>query len=127
MTANNAARATAPTAWTPPARRHGPEPAPARPAVRDFAERFSAERFHTLSESIDLQDARPEDGTAPAVFAGVCQDLLVPSAQMEKLARRWAGPARLILFDSVFGHDAFLKDDDAIAAVLGDLRGACHD
>ncbi len=94
---------------------------------RDFAERFSAERFHILSESIDLQDARPEDGTVPAVFAGVCQDLLVPSAQMEELARRWAGPARLILFDSVFGHDAFLKADDAIAAVLGDLRGACHE
>ena len=94
---------------------------------RDFAERFSAQRFQTLSESIDLQDARPEEGTVPAVFAGVCQDLLVPPAQMEELARRWAGPARLILFDSVFGHDAFLKADDAIAAVLGDLRGACHD
>lgn len=94
---------------------------------RDFAERFSAERFQTLSESIDLQDARPETGTVPAVFAGVCQDLLVPPAQMEELARRWAGPARLILFDSVFGHDAFLKADVAIAAVLGDLRGACHD
>ena len=91
---------------------------------RDFGERFSAERFRCLSESIDLQDARPEDARVPAVFAGVCQDLLVPSAQMEELARRWGGPARLILFDSVYGHDAFLKAHDAIAAVLGDLRGA---
>ncbi len=94
---------------------------------RDFGERVSAERFRRLSESIDLQDARPEDARVPAVFAGVCQDLLVPSAQMEELARRWGGPARLILFDSEYGHDAFLKADDAIAAVLGDLRGACHD
>ena len=91
---------------------------------RDFGERVSAERFRCLSESIDLQDARPEDARVPAVFAGVCQDLLVPSAQMEELARRWGGPARLILFDSVYGHDAFLKAHDAIAAVLGDLRGA---
>ncbi|WP_147652507.1 homoserine O-succinyltransferase MetX [Vulcaniibacterium gelatinicum] len=77
-----------------------------------------AAAFLRLSESIDLQDVRPEDVAVPATLVAVAQDRLVPVEDMFELAERLRGPARLQVLQSRYGHDAFLKEEAAIAAVL---------
>jgi homoserine O-acetyltransferase len=44
----------------------------------------------------------------------------VPLEQMRELARRYGGPCTLHEIDSVYGHDAFLKE----AALLGPILRA---
>ena len=45
-------------------------------------------------------------------------DQLVPIEQVRDLSRRLAGPVRLVEIDSLYGHDAFLKETEALAPIL---------
>ena len=54
----------------------------------------------------------------PTTLVAVRQDQLVPLVQMRDLARRISGVCRLVEIDSVFGHDAFLKEDDTLGPVF---------
>lgn len=72
-----------------------------------------------LSESIDLQHIDPRDVHVPTTLIAVRQDQLVPVEQMRLLGARLGRgensvPARLIEIDSIFGHDAFLKEDETL-------------
>ena len=85
----------------------------------DFAARVLPESFLCLSESIDLQHIDPRDVHVPTTLIAVRQDQLVPVEQMRLLAARMgrgedSGPARLIEIDSIFGHDAFLKEGETL-------------
>lgn len=91
----------------------------------DFVARMRPESYLCLSESIDLQDLDPRRVTTPATLVAIRQDQLVPVAQMRSLARRLAGPVRLVELGSLYGHDAFLKEDEALTPVFRDaLAGA---
>ena len=91
---------------------------------REFAARCSASTFLSLSYAIDVHRVPPEQITTPVTLVGVTSDALVPITQVRELARRLAGPVRLVELDSIYGHDAFLKEVGAIAAILrGDLAG----
>jgi homoserine O-acetyltransferase len=91
----------------------------------DFVDRVLPEAYLTLSESIDLQRADAAAITAPATLVAVSQDQLVPAAQMRRLARRLGGPVRLVELDSLYGHDAFLKEHEALTPVFtAALEGA---
>lgn len=83
----------------------------------DYVQKYRAESFLALSESIDLHRMDPADVATPATLIAVREDQLVPLADMRSLAARLAGPSRLIEIGSIFGHDAFLKE----AAVLNPL------
>ncbi len=83
----------------------------------DYVQKYRAESFLALSESIDLHDADPAAVTTPTTLIAVREDQLVPVADMQSVAARLAGPSRLIEINSIFGHDAFLKE----AAVLNPL------
>jgi homoserine O-acetyltransferase len=85
----------------------------------DFVKRVVPEAYLCLSESIDLQDVDPTTISTPTTLVAVRQDQLVPLVQMRDMARRLAGPARLVEIDSVFGHDAFLKEDETLTPVFG--------
>jgi homoserine O-acetyltransferase len=85
---------------------------------RRFAESWTAEQFLCLSESMDRHAVDPSAISVPALFAGVRSDALVPAWQLEELHRGWGGPSRLLLADSIFGHDAFLKETHFIAGVI---------
>lgn len=85
---------------------------------RRFAERFDADRFLALSESIDLHDVAPENVVAPATLIGFSSDRLVPLADMFELQRRLHGPATLAVIDSQYGHDGFLKEPEQLAPLL---------
>lgn len=88
-----------------------------------WAARTPATGFLRLSESLDLQSVEPEDIPVPVTVVAVAEDRLVPVADAYALVERLArGCARrrpvLRVLRSVYGHDAFLKEPDAIGAVL---------
>lgn len=85
---------------------------------RRFVERFDAERFLALSESIDLHDVAPEQVPTPATLIGFPSDRLVPLADLCELQRRLRGPATLEVVESPYGHDAFLKEPEQLAPLL---------
>ncbi len=83
-----------------------------------YAARTSPVAFQRLSESIDLQQLEPAAIAVPATVVAVEEDRLVPAADCIELAARLGGPSRLEVVSSVYGHDAFLKEEAAIATVL---------
>lgn len=87
-------------------------------AGQRFAERFDAERFLALSESIDLHDVTPEQVATPATLIGFPSDRLIPLADLCELQRRLHGPATLAVVESPYGHDAFLKEPEQLAPLF---------
>lgn len=83
-----------------------------------FVARFTPTAYLRLSESIDLQRLDPEAIRVPLDLVAVRQDQIVPLQDLQALAARTRAPCRLHVIDSAFGHDAFLKQDDAIEMVL---------
>ena len=84
----------------------------------DFVQRFDADRFLALSESIDLHRTRPASLPPRALLVSVDSDFLVPPWLVEELARRSGGAARHITIPSLFGHDAFLKEVGQVSSLL---------
>jgi homoserine O-acetyltransferase len=87
----------------------------------DFASRFDATAFLRLSESIDLHRVDPAGISVPVTLVGVSEDRLVPIEDFYELAERLPGSVRLHTLHSLYGHDAFLKEREAIARVLGEV------
>ena len=87
-------------------------------AGQAYAARTPITAFLRLSESIDLQDVAPSSITAPVTLVAVEQDRLVPMADAYALAQGLRGETRLRVLRSRYGHDAFLKEREAIAAIL---------
>lgn len=74
--------------------------------------------FQRLSESIDLQYVDPKSVRVPTTVVAIEGDRLVPVADCVDLAQGLGAGARLLRLSSLYGHDAFLKEEAAIAAVL---------
>lgn len=88
-----------------------------------FAGRFDPVRFLALSESIDLHRVDPAAVRVPTTLVGISSDRVVPLADLCELQRGCGAPATLHVLDSRYGHDAFLKEEADIAALLsGALR-----
>ncbi|HEY4581917.1 MAG TPA: homoserine O-succinyltransferase [Lysobacter sp.] len=87
-------------------------------AGQDYAARTAVTAFLRLSESIDLQAVAPETITAPVTLVAVQEDRLVPLADAYALAQGLRGETRLRVLRSRYGHDAFLKEPEAIGAIL---------
>jgi homoserine O-acetyltransferase len=80
-------------------------------------ERMCAVAYRRLSESIDLHRIDAADIRVPLTLVSVDQDALVPAADIEALAR--AVPrATCHLIRSRYGHDAFLKEEAQVAAII---------
>ena len=89
-------------------------------AAQAYAARTPATAFLRLSESIDLQRVVPGSITVPVTLVAVQEDRLVPLADAYALAQGLRGETRLRVLRSRYGHDAFLKEAEAIADVLGE-------
>lgn len=85
---------------------------------RDFAERYSAGGIHTLSQSIDLHDVDPSSIEVDAHIAATPSDRLVHIDVVRELVASYAGSARFEEIDSIYGHDAFLKEVDQVSAFV---------
>jgi homoserine O-acetyltransferase len=83
-----------------------------------FRQVMSPQRFLSLSASIDRHCVDPAAIRHPVLLIGAESDQLVPPAQLEALRDTLAGPARLALLPSLYGHDMFLKDAAAISALI---------
>jgi homoserine O-acetyltransferase len=99
---------------------------------RRFAERFPVKTFLLLSEAIDRCNfgdtshavrAQLERVTAEVLVIGVPGDMLFPWTLQNELHRELqavGAHSALWKLDSVFGHDAFLADQDRLADVFRD-------
>jgi homoserine dehydrogenase len=91
-----------------------------------FAARFPVRTFLLLSEAIDrshFSRADIERITADTLIVGVPGDLLFPYPLQHELYRELqavGAAASLWKLDSEYGHDAFLADQDKLAALLRD-------
>lgn len=83
-----------------------------------FAQRFDAERFLSLSESIDLHAVDPAAVRVPTTLIGFSTDQLVPLSDLCALQRELGATCDLHVLDSDYGHDAFLKEAVALGALL---------
>lgn len=83
-----------------------------------YAIRNTPERFLALSLALDLHDIDPATITTPALLIAFNGDAIAPPWQMAELRDQLAGPAELVVLDSIYGHDAFLKESDAYSALL---------
>ena len=79
--------------------------------------RMSAAAYRRLSESIDLHRIDPSAIAVPATFVAVDSDQLVPAADTQVLAKAVAN-ARFVNLSSLYGHDAFLKEERGIATII---------
>jgi homoserine O-acetyltransferase len=83
-----------------------------------YSQRYIPEAFVCLSESIDLHAVDPGRIRVPTTLIGVLEDQLVPIADLRSLRDRLAAPCRLAEVSSLYGHDAFLKEVEALRPVL---------
>lgn len=83
-----------------------------------YAARTSPVAFQRLSESIDLHAVEPGRITSPVTVVAVQEDRLVPVEDSLELAQKLGGATRVEILRSVYGHDAFLKEEAAIASLL---------
>lgn len=79
--------------------------------------RMNAVGYRRLSESIDLHRIDPDTIGVPSTFVAVLSDQLIPAEDVELLARAVPG-SRLIQIPSLYGHDAFLKEEEEIAGII---------
>ena len=88
-----------------------------------FARQVAPEIFLCLSESIDLHRVDPGAVKAFTTLVAVRQDQLVPIEQMWALAEQLGGDGTWVEIDSLYGHDAFLKEDRLLAPVVIEALG----
>jgi homoserine O-acetyltransferase/O-succinyltransferase len=84
----------------------------------DYVTKYRAESFLALSESIDLHQMDATQVHTPATLIAVREDQLVPFSDMQALSARLNGPRQLIEINSIFGHDAFLKEGAALIPII---------
>ncbi|QYF87088.1 homoserine O-succinyltransferase [Brevundimonas sp. PAMC22021] len=81
-------------------------------------------RWLSMSDSLDRHQITPEAIATPVTLVGFTSDRLVPIDDMRELAARLPTLWRFVEAPSLYGHDAFLKED----ALVGDiLRTALKD
>jgi homoserine O-acetyltransferase len=83
-----------------------------------YAAVYKPEAFVCLSESIDLHRVEPEAIRVPTTLLGVQEDQLVPLADMRELRDRHGGNCSLVEINSIYGHDAFLKETEVLRDLL---------
>ena len=83
-----------------------------------FIDRMPTKRFLMLSQSIDLHRVDASKVRMPVTLIASTSDQIVPPEQMQALQQKIPAPCRLAEIHSVYGHDAFLKETDAISPIL---------
>ena len=83
-----------------------------------FAEHFCADAYRCLGRSLDTHSIDPASIRVPTILFSVREDLLIPPVLAREFADRCGGGCELVAISSTFGHDAFLKEQAAVADVL---------
>ena len=83
-----------------------------------FVARFSAASFLCLSRSLDHHQCDPASIRSQTTVVTISEDLLVPISLAREFVRQIGAHARLSTISSPYGHDAFIKEESAISAIL---------
>lgn len=83
---------------------------------RGGAYRMAPERYVTLSDSIDRHSVDATKIRTPSLFVAAASDRLVPPADIARAAADANG--RFIEIQSLYGHDAFLKEAASIGPII---------
>ncbi|MFL6577764.1 MAG: homoserine O-succinyltransferase [Povalibacter sp.] len=83
-----------------------------------YAASYLPEAFLCLSESIDLHRVDAASIRVQTTLVAVREDQLVPLADVQSLKERLGDRATLVEISSLYGHDAFLKEVDALREVF---------
>ncbi len=83
-----------------------------------YAAAYIPEAFVCLSESIDLHQVDPARIRVPTWLVAIIEDQLVPLSDMRMLRQAIGGPVQLAELSSLYGHDAFLKETQALREVF---------
>jgi homoserine O-acetyltransferase len=86
----------------------------------DYAKSYRPDSFVCLSESIDLHRVDASRIFAPVTAIAVREDQLVPLADMRAMVARLPN-AELHEISSVYGHDAFLKENRRLAPIFANV------
>lgn len=87
-----------------------------------YASRYAAGGFVTLSESIDLHRVDPAQVRVPVFALAVTEDQLVPLEDMQQLAEALP-TCTLTEISSIYGHDAFLKEAQQLRSFFAHSLG----
>jgi homoserine O-acetyltransferase len=85
---------------------------------RAYPDAMGAARWASLSASIDRHAVAPEAVDVPVTLISSLSDRLTPPSDMRDLAERLPDLVRFAEINSVYGHDAFLKDVDQLSPLL---------
>lgn len=86
-----------------------------------FAQRFPPASFLCLSASLDAHACDPASIRVPTTVVAIDDDLIVPPQLAQIFVDALGERGTLATVASRYGHDAFLKEDGAIAAILTDI------
>jgi homoserine O-acetyltransferase len=86
----------------------------------EYAQRYRPASFVCLSESIDLHRVDAGRIFAPVTAIAVREDQLVPLGDMRAMVARLPN-AELHEISSVYGHDAFLKENRRLAPIFANV------
>ncbi len=84
------------------------------------------ERFMTLSQSIDLHAVNAEHITTPTLLIATSSDQLAPPSEVEVLHKALGGPSEIMVIDSIYGHDSFLKEMKLLTPILSNFIKGVH-
>jgi homoserine O-acetyltransferase len=85
---------------------------------RAYRTHTTPSRWLSLSDSIDRHSVQPEAIKTPTTLVGFDSDRLVPIDDIRELAARLPTLWRLVEAPSLYGHDAFLKEDALVNEIL---------
>jgi len=83
-----------------------------------FSRRFDTAAYRCLGRSLDGHRIDPETIRAPTTVFAVREDLTVPLSLLHEYVERAGGNCQLVEISSAHGHDAFLKEEAAVSAIL---------
>ena len=85
---------------------------------RKFSTRFDSAAYRCLGRSLDGHRIDPRAIRAPTTVFAVREDLTVPLSLLHEYVAFAGGPCELVEISSAHGHDAFLKEVEAVSRVL---------
>jgi homoserine O-acetyltransferase/O-succinyltransferase len=83
-----------------------------------FSRRFDTDAYRCLGRSLDGHQIDPATIRVPTTLFAVREDLTVPLSLLHEYAAQAGKLCQLVEISSPHGHDAFLKEDAAVSAVL---------
>ncbi|MFW2343443.1 homoserine O-succinyltransferase MetX [Brevundimonas sp.] len=96
---------------------------------RAYVPRMTAERWISLSDSLDRHRVDPAHITVPTTLLGFTSDQLVPIGHLDELAGELPHLRAFVRAPSLYGHDGFLKEEavvaDLIASALAEPLSCC--